>query len=178
MATKGRDQQSTIVAPPSTQEVTLRGRKLKRGIQLWPVGVSVAKHELYGWLSQPPPLNPGDPVPRGYCHFPMHGEGWFQGLTAEELRKKTVKGFVKYFWEKVRQRNEPLDCRVLARAALAALGADRWSDEQWKERAGRAASPTLAAPAPQPRARAAAPGAATPQPTTTPIIKRRSGGWL
>jgi phage terminase large subunit GpA-like protein len=133
MATKGRDQLQSIVGLPTTQEVTVRGRKLKRGIQLWPLGVSVAKHELYGWLRLQPPLNPGDAVPRGFCHFPMHAEGWFQGLTAEELKRKIVRGFPRYYWEKVRARNEPLDCRVMARGALAALGADRWTDERWQK---------------------------------------------
>jgi phage terminase large subunit GpA-like protein len=133
MATKGRDQLQTIVGMPTMQEVTARGRKLKRGIQLWPLGVSVAKHELYGWLRAAPPLNPGDAVARGFCHFPMHGEGWFQGLTAEELKRKVVRGFPRYYWEKVRARNEPLDCRVMARGALAALGADRWTEAKWEK---------------------------------------------
>jgi phage terminase large subunit GpA-like protein len=133
MATKGRDSLQSILGMPSKQDVTVRGRKLKRGIQLWPLGVSVAKHELYGWLRLQPPLHEGDKVPRGFCHFPMHGEGWFQGLTAEELKKKIVRGFPKYFWEKVRARNEPLDCRVMARGALAALGADRWQEAKWEK---------------------------------------------
>lgn len=133
MATKGRDSLQSILGMPSKQDVTVRGRKLKRGVQLWPLGVSVAKHELYGWLRLQPPLHQGDKVPRGFCHFPMHGEGWFQGLTAEELKKKVVRGFPKYFWEKVRTRNEPLDCRVLNRGALAALGADRWQDAKWEK---------------------------------------------
>jgi phage terminase large subunit GpA-like protein len=93
-----------------------------------------------------------------------------------------VKGFVKYFWEKVRARNEPLDCRVLARAALASLGADRWSDEQWEERAARAVGPAVAAaPAPTPRPRPSAATAPIPSPERArPVqtVQRRRGGWM
>jgi phage terminase large subunit GpA-like protein len=135
MATKGRDQQMPIVGMPSVQDLTVRGRKVARGIKLWPLGVSTAKRELYSWLRQEQPLDPGESMPRGWCHFPEYAEGYFLGLTAEELQMRKVRGFPKYEWVKIRQRNEQLDCRVMARAALAALGADRWTPEQWKDRA-------------------------------------------
>ena len=165
MATKGRDQLQSIVGMPSTQDVTVKGRKSKRGVQLWPLGVSVAKHEFYGWLRAEPPLNPGDAVPRGFCHFPMYAEAWFQGLTAEELKKKVVRGFPRYHWEKVRPRNEPLDCRVMARGALAVLGADRWSVARWDRIRGEIepADANAAAPAPPP-----------PQPSTATTSASRS----
>lgn len=34
-------------------------------------------------------------------------------------------------WQKLRERNEALDCRVYARAAAWIVGADRWSEARW-----------------------------------------------
>jgi phage terminase large subunit GpA-like protein len=34
-------------------------------------------------------------------------------------------------WQKLRERNEALDCRVYARAAAWILGADRWTEARW-----------------------------------------------
>jgi phage terminase large subunit GpA-like protein len=105
-------------------------------VKLWPLGSSAGKRELYGWLRMESTLD-GEDLPRGWCHFPEYGEEFFQGLTAEQLICKTIRGFPKWHWEKIRSRNEQLDCRVMARAALAATGADRWNAEQWAERAER-----------------------------------------
>jgi phage terminase large subunit GpA-like protein len=69
----------------------------------------------------------------GYCHFPLspdsddeHRRGYtgeyFSGLVSERRILKFKKGFRKYEWEKKSGiRNEPLDCRVYARAALGIL---------------------------------------------------------
>lgn len=134
VAIKGRDNLTSILGVPTPQDVTIRGKKVLRGIRLWPLGVSVGKQELYGWLRQQQPLNEGDPVPRGFCHFPEYSESHFQGLTAEELRQTLHRGFPVYRWEKIRPRNEQLDCRIMARGAAAALGVDRWPEGEWKAR--------------------------------------------
>ncbi len=44
---------------------------------------------------------------------------------------KVVKGYTKQEWQKVRERNEVLDCRIYARAASIALGIDRWPESKW-----------------------------------------------
>jgi phage terminase large subunit GpA-like protein len=49
---------------------------------------------------------------------------------------KVVKGYPKREWQKTRDRNEALDCRVYARAAAIAAGVDRWSDNRWEQLAG------------------------------------------
>jgi phage terminase large subunit GpA-like protein len=46
---------------------------------------------------------------------------------------KTRRGFQKLEWQKMRERNEALDCRVYARAAAWILGADRWSEKVWRD---------------------------------------------
>ena len=53
-------------------------------------------------------------------------------LTAEELTVKLIRGHSKYEWQKIRERNESLDCRIYARAAAAVCGMDRYKDKHWK----------------------------------------------
>jgi phage terminase large subunit GpA-like protein len=43
------------------------------------------------------------------------------------------RGFVRQEWQKLRERNEALDCAVLARAALWLLGADRYGERFWQQ---------------------------------------------
>lgn len=84
-------------------------------IPLFPIGTFTAKDLVIGRLkiSEPGP---------GYCHFPnRYRPEFFKGLTAEEVRIKYSKGFSVREWFKVYERNEPLDCRVLATAAFSSL---------------------------------------------------------
>jgi phage terminase large subunit GpA-like protein len=61
----------------------------------------------------------GIPFPPGYCHFPRYSEEYFKQITAEQLVAKLVKGYRRLEWQKMRERNEALDCRVYPRAAAA-----------------------------------------------------------
>ncbi|MFO0185979.1 MAG: terminase gpA endonuclease subunit, partial [Alphaproteobacteria bacterium] len=57
---------------------------------------------------------------------------WVKQLVAEQLHQmKDRRGFVRQEWAKLRDRNEALDCAVLARAALWLLGADRYGERFW-----------------------------------------------
>ena len=42
-------------------------------------------------------------------------------------------GFPVREWQKMRERNEALDCYVYARAAAAAAGLDRYEERHWRE---------------------------------------------
>ncbi len=130
-----------IVGQPRKAEVLESGKKLRRGLQLWTVGTGIVKGELYGWLRQEQPTDTSHGWPRGWCHFPEQDEEWFKQMCSEVLMPRVKlaksgreKGRV-YEWEKTRERNEVLDCRVYARAALAIAGADRWTDEDWRRMA-------------------------------------------
>lgn len=65
-----------------------------------------------------------------YCHFPKetyrgYTEDYFKGLTAERMVLTYTKGKAHYVWrlkENWTKRNEPLDCRNYARAALEISG--------------------------------------------------------
>jgi phage terminase large subunit GpA-like protein len=69
--------------------------------------------------------------PAGYAHFPMYAPEYFKQLTAEQLVTKIHKGYPRSEWQKMRERNEALDCRIYARAAAIAIGIDRWSEAKW-----------------------------------------------
>jgi len=61
----------------------------------------------------------------GFCHFPSgRGLDYYAGFTSERPLRKYHKGVARRVWTKAAGvRNEPLDCRVLAMAALEGLKA-------------------------------------------------------
>lgn len=74
-------------------------------------------------------------MPAGYVHLPRGADAeWVRQLVAEQLvTVKTRRGFSKLEWQKLRERNEALDCRVYARAAAWIAGADRWPEATWRD---------------------------------------------
>lgn len=133
MAIKGRSKGVLMVESPRFVDVKKGNQKIRRGVVYYPVAVNLAKEELYSWLQLEPPLEAGDPYPRGFCHFPDYDNEYFKQLTAEE-KKRVVRGGVStYNWEKVRERNEALDCRVYARAAAYVHGIDKYQEAHWIE---------------------------------------------
>jgi phage terminase large subunit GpA-like protein len=129
MATKGVTGAARAllgVASPAPSGPVPSGRKLARTCLLWPVGVDLAKSELYGWLRLEAPTD-GSPPPPGYCHVPEYDEEWFRQLTAEQLvtvRKRTGHTTTEWQIQPGRQ-NHFLDARIYARAAAARAGVDR-----------------------------------------------------
>jgi phage terminase large subunit GpA-like protein len=58
----------------------------------------------------------------GYCHFPdTYNEEYFNMLTSEKKVRQVKKNKKKEYYVKTRKRNEALDCRVYAYAALNIL---------------------------------------------------------
>ncbi|UYM14268.1 phage terminase large subunit family protein [Endozoicomonas euniceicola] len=98
-----------VVASPNRKR---NGRKNVRPVDLFPVGVDEAKSIVMRRLGIK------EPGP-GYCHFPDdRDQEYFEQLTAEKLITRYRKGFPHREWHKTRERNEALDCRVYALAAL------------------------------------------------------------
>lgn len=87
----------------------------KGKIPLYTIGVDGIKDSLYGRLQI------DEPGP-GYCHFPLERDRiYFDQITAEVRRYKLRGGVaVPYWWLPEGVRNEALDCRVYATAALHA----------------------------------------------------------
>jgi phage terminase large subunit GpA-like protein len=91
------------------------GRNNIGKIKLFPIGVDTAKDVLFSRMriSEPGP---------GYMHFPLsRSDEYFRQLTAEKLVTRYHKGFARREWVKIRPRNEALDVRVYAMAALGIL---------------------------------------------------------
>lgn len=142
LAVKGQDNLTSIVGMPKLMDVNLRGKKVSRGVRLWPVGSSIAKTELYGWLRQAQAVEETQ-EPYGFCYFPEYDIEFFKMLTAEEYVTKFVKGYKRGEWQKIRERNEALDCRVYARAAASIEGIDRFNEESWKTLENEVFQPTI-----------------------------------
>jgi phage terminase large subunit GpA-like protein len=112
------------------------GRPTKNNIgkiNLFPVGTDTAKELVYSRLKM---TEPGE----GYCHFPLdRNEEYFRMLTAEKKVTKYFKGRPRREWVKVRTRNEALDCRVYALAALSILNLNL--EAVYKQAQNRVSSP-------------------------------------
>ncbi|HIP22412.1 MAG TPA: phage terminase large subunit family protein, partial [Rhodobacteraceae bacterium] len=91
----------------------------------------------------PEELAAGTDYPPGTLHLPGWIDSeWLKQLVAEQLvTVRNKRGFARLEWQKLRERNEALDCRVYARAAAWILGADRWSEAQWLELERQVAAP-------------------------------------
>ena len=172
MVVKGQDTGAAPLGLPSYVDINHKGKRLRRGMQVWPVGVSHLKGQLYGWLKQHPPTEDerkaGKGYPEGYCHLPQYPDEYFQMLTAEVLVKRIVKGYPRYEWVKTRTRNEALDCRNYARAAYLKLRVQTWGPKRWA--AEEKAVGLDGTPPPSPEA--ASEGIAGPLPASTPASRR------
>jgi len=138
---KGLDgfNRSSPVTGPTYVDATVAGKRLRRGARLWSVATSTFKAETYRFLRQDRPaeeeIAAGAPFPPGTVHLPSWADSeWLKQLAAEQLvTVKGKRGFTKLEWQKLRERNEALDCRVYARAAAWIAGADRWSEARWAD---------------------------------------------
>lgn len=107
----------------------------------------------------------------GCCHWPLlsalgnqetgidqYGMEYFSQLTAEKKYKTMYRGLASYHWKKTRPRNEALDCRVYAYAALGILynrgfKLERFCAEmehKYEEAISEREPPAIRQPAPEP----------------------------
>jgi phage terminase large subunit GpA-like protein len=176
MVIKGDARVPALLGTAAVPEIGPLGLKLRQGLRVWPVNSGMAKEELYRWLRQERPtdedLERGIPYPPGYCHFPKYSEEYFKQLTAEQLITKTVKGYRRYEWQKMRERNDALDVRAYARAAAGRIGMDRFQEQHWVELERRAGvtPPAISTASPQSPQPPRTPG---PQPSPRPRVRFR-----
>lgn len=181
VAVKGTDFGSTAVGHPQAVDIgegKSKKKKRRAGTQ-YPVVSGIYKSEFYGYLRlESPTRESGDPYPPGYVHLAKFDEEVFKQLTAEQLVTKVVKFRKRTEWEKTRERNEALDCRVYARAAAAIFGVDRFQEKHWatlEQQLGAAAKPAKKKPA-QPAAKTNEEVTAKPQRKSW--LGPRRGSWL
>jgi phage terminase large subunit GpA-like protein len=126
------------VSGPTYVDMTAGGKRIRRGVRLWTVAVSTFKSETYRFLRLDRPtdeeLAAGTAHPPGTIHLPAWAESeWCKQFVAEQLvTVKTRRGFQRLEWQKLRERNEALDCRSYARAAAWIAGIDRWGEDRWE----------------------------------------------
>lgn len=130
IAIKGTDSGVTPLGLPTRVDLNINGKRLRRGAKVWSVGTSILKSELYQFLRLT--QNEDESYPAGYCHFPKYDSEYFKQLTAEQLVTKMVRGYQKREWQKTRERNEALDCRVYARAASISFGIEQFTETKWR----------------------------------------------
>lgn len=131
-AIRGSDSLAVPISIPKVVDVKESGKRKARGCKVWPVGSSHIKKELYGFLKQDPPVGEEEPA-TGFCYFPEeYTEAYFLELTAEQLVPRKVKGYIRYYWEKIRDRNEALDLAVYNRAMASLVGIDRFNAADWQ----------------------------------------------
>jgi phage terminase large subunit GpA-like protein len=122
------------IASPTAAEITVGGRRLQTGIKVYLIDVSHYKSELFGRLRLDSPTA-GEEAPDGFFTIREVYDTveYCKQLTAEQLITRTVKGYQRREWEKIRPRNEALDTWVYARAAAVLLGIDRFQESHWKQ---------------------------------------------
>ena len=137
MAVKGVARGAALVGTPTAVDATAGGKKLRRGIKVFSVAGGIAKLEFYNNLRKSPEVaEDGVTIryPAGFVHLPKMDAEFLQQLCAEQLlTRRDRNGFPIREWQKMRERNEALDCYVYARAAAAASGLDRFEDRHWRE---------------------------------------------
>ena len=127
------------VSGPTYVDVTEGGKRLRRGARLWTIAVSTFKGETYRFLRLDRPTDEeiaaGARCPPGYVHLPDGSRAeWLKQFVAEQLvTVKTKRGFTRLEWQKLRERNEALDCRVYARAAAWIAGCRPWTEAMWRD---------------------------------------------
>ena len=117
---------------------------LKRGIQLYTLGVDKAKELMYSRSRIKPGRDRALNLPRGI------DDRWCKGFCAEVQTFKTIAGQTVARWEKLDGvANEPLDTAIYALAAAELCGASRldWEKERLKRQ------PAEDKPEPEPTSR-------------------------
>jgi phage terminase large subunit GpA-like protein len=126
-ASKGKSGPAVPLTKPRAQ------RTHKSRVELRIVGIDTAKESLYANLKV-------ETIGAGFCHFPsgyldeqgktvernVYDRDYFEQLTAEKLITEMDGMTPVRKWVKKRERNEALDCRVLAMAALDDLNIKDW----------------------------------------------------
>lgn len=121
------------IGTPTKIDINRRGRKIKGGATLWPVGTWSLKATYYANLRKDGRKAGAEIDPPGYCHHHLGcDERYFKQQTAAYLKTATFRGRSTRVWQESGP-DHLLDCRVYAMAMADYLGLTRLTQEQWKE---------------------------------------------
>lgn len=118
-----------ILGSPTQQDINFKGKKIKKGVKLWPVGTFTAKSLIYGRLKKRFD-DEGVEISRDdQMHFPKVGlpEDYFEQLTVERVVTFYDKtGQARRAWcKKPNDRNEAFDLEVYNNATAIYAGVKR-----------------------------------------------------
>ena len=109
--------------PPTKVKIVVNGKAIDQ-TWLYSIGVDAGKTDIMGSIKI-------QEAGAKFCHFPRGEErgydlAFFNGLLSEKLVMKVERGRTRWAWEKLpgHERNEALDCRNYAMAALRVLDPD------------------------------------------------------
>jgi len=171
---------TTPVSGPTYVDALSGGKRLRRGARLWSIATATFKTETYRFLRLERPSDEDRELgicnPSGTVHLPdWIDTEWLKQLVAEQLiTVRNKRGYARQEWQKMRERNEALDCRVYARAAAWILGADRWDEATWRRLEEQAGVETRQRTDLPEATTTDAPPAATAGTLATPRRKRRA----
>jgi phage terminase large subunit GpA-like protein len=142
-ACKGQDGwHRPALAAGALQDITLAGKKVPFGVQLWHVGTWPLKGHWYEDLRREGHISGQELDPPGYCHFGKFLDNdYFRQITSEYLATRRIRGRETKFWDvRGKEQNHWLDCRIGNMAIADHLGLSRMTEDEWKalarERAG------------------------------------------
>jgi phage terminase large subunit GpA-like protein len=133
---KGVARGAALVGLPTAVDLTVGGKKLRRGVRVYSVVGGIAKLEFYNHLRKTMEVTEDGEIlyPAGYIHLPKVDAEFVQQLCSEQLvTRRDRNGYPVREWQKIRERNEALDCYVYARAAASLAGLDRYEERHWRE---------------------------------------------
>jgi phage terminase large subunit GpA-like protein len=133
---KGVARGAALVGLPTAVDMTTHGKRLRRGLRVYAVVGGIAKLEFFNNLRKTIEVTEDGEIvfPNGYVHLPQVDAEYVQQLCSEQLvTRRDRNGFSFREWQKVRERNEALDCYVYARAAASLAGLDRFEERHWLE---------------------------------------------
>ncbi|MHA1127341.1 MAG: phage terminase large subunit family protein [Alphaproteobacteria bacterium] len=171
---------ATPVSGPTYVDALSGGKRLRRGARLWSIATATFKTETYRFLRLERPSDEDRDLgvcdPPGTVHLPdWIDTEWLKQLVAEQLvTVRNKRGYARQEWQKMRERNEALDCRVYARAAAWILGADRWDEATWRRLEEQAGVETRQHVDPPETTQTNSPPVATAGTLATPRRKRRA----
>lgn len=177
-AVKGLRGNGEIIVPVTYPDLRKDGKRQKKGIALWGVGVSKAKKHIYSRLKM-------ETFGYGYHHFPLLNRQFFKELVSEKITEKFVNGFVTEVWELPEGAdNHALDCAVYSLAAAYHLRLDKVNYPWAKLRKSLTTEETLeeeTSEQPTEQPPQPAPSRTFNRPrknNVNPYTKRKPGSWL
>jgi phage terminase large subunit GpA-like protein len=166
-ATKGALAWDRLITHISTADAA----RHRGDLRIVEIGTGYAKQQLFDCLRLPVP-SAGESVPTGFSHFPSYAADFFRGLCSES---RVIRASGKPEWVRdLAVRNEPLDCRVIARAMAGLYGLDRFTEESWRQLERSIESGALGKATPPAAERE------TAQPRKDPfyVDDRRASSWI